>query len=252
MLIALLTDIHANREAFDACHAEAKRLGAEKFVYLGDLVGYGADPSYVVDRVAEEVAHGAVCLMGNHDLAAVRGEQGRMHSMAREAIEWTAERLDSTQVAFLAGLPFEVTSVSEAGTQTLFVHGDASSPQDFVYITGAPTAERSLEASTAHVTFCGHVHRPQLYHMAPGKPPLPFIPTANLPTPLARSRRWLSVLGSVGQPRDGNPLAAFALYDDARGVLNSIRVAYDIEGAAGKIVQAGLPEFLATRLFNGH
>jgi diadenosine tetraphosphatase ApaH/serine/threonine PP2A family protein phosphatase len=189
--------------------------------------------------------------MGNHDLAAVKGAQGRMHSMAREAIEWTAARLDPAQIGFLAGLPFEVKSVSEAGAETLFVHGDASSPEDFVYITGAPTAERSLNASTAHVTFCGHVHRPQLYHMATGKPPIPFSPTPNLPTPLARSRRWLSVLGSVGQPRDGNPLAAFALYDDARGVLNSIRIAYDIEGAARKIVQAGLPEFLAMRLFNG-
>jgi diadenosine tetraphosphatase ApaH/serine/threonine PP2A family protein phosphatase len=251
MLIALLTDIHANREAFDACHAEAKRLGAEKFVYLGDLVGYGADAPYVVDRVADDVSRGATCLMGNHDLAAVRGPQGRMHDMARAAIEWTAERLDSAQIEFLAGLPMEATRVSDAGTETLFVHGDASAPEEFIYVTGAPTAERSLNASSAHVTFCGHVHRPQLYHMAPGKPPVPFIPTPNLPTPLARSRRWLSVLGSVGQPRDGNPLAAFALYDDSRGVLNSIRIAYDIEKAARKIVQAGLPEFLAARLFNG-
>jgi diadenosine tetraphosphatase ApaH/serine/threonine PP2A family protein phosphatase len=87
--------------------------------------------------------------------------------------------------------------------------------------------------------------------MARGKPPVPFIPTANLPTPLARSRRWLAVLGSVGQPRDGNPLAAFALYDDARGDLNFIRIAYDIDKTAQKILAAGLPEFLAERLYEG-
>ena len=84
-----------------------------------------------------------------------------------------------------------------------------------------------------------------------GKPPVFFAPTTGLPTPLARSRRWLAVLGSVGQPRDGNPLAAFALYDDARGALNFIRVSYDVDDAARKILGAGLPEFLAERLFLG-
>jgi diadenosine tetraphosphatase ApaH/serine/threonine PP2A family protein phosphatase len=87
--------------------------------------------------------------------------------------------------------------------------------------------------------------------MAPAKPPIAFLPTANMPTPLARSRRWLATLGSVGQPRDGNPLAAFALYDDARGVLNFVRVPYDIDKTARKILAAGLPEFLAERLYEG-
>lgn len=251
MRIALLTDIHGNREAFDACRAEAKRLGAEKFVYLGDFVGYGADPSYIVDCVAEDFSRGAICVMGNHDLAAVRGPTTHMNSYARAAIEWTAGRLDPTQTAFLANLPFHARRVSETGTEALFVHSDASAPEDFIYITGAETAERSLNAASAHVTFCGHVHRPQLYHMAPGKPPVPFVPTAHLPTPLARSRRWLAVVGSVGQPRDGNPRAAFALYDDTRGSLNCVRVSYDIERAAQKIERAGLPEFLAERLFSG-
>ncbi len=254
MLIALLTDIHGNREAFDACRAEAKRLGAEKFVYLGDLVGYGADPSYIVDRVAEDFANGAVCIMGNHDLAAVRGPSARMNSYARAAIEWTAGRLDAAQIAFLAAQPFRASCVGEAGTAALFVHSEASAPEQFIYITDAETAEQSLNtasAASAHVTFCGHVHRPQLYHMAPGKPPIAFVPTVNLPTPLARSRRWLAVVGSVGQPRDGNPRAAFALYDDARGSLNCVRVAYDIESAARKIVAAALPEYLAERLFDG-
>ncbi len=251
MLIALLTDIHANREAFDVCRAEARRLGAEKFVYLGDLVGYGADPSYIVDCVAQDCAHGAVSLMGNHDLAAVQGPSDYMNSAAREAIEWTAAKLDSRQSAFLAAMPFTATTRNGAGVETLYVHGDASAPERFIYVTGAEVAERSLNATLAQVTFCGHVHRPQLYHMAPGKPPAPFTPTANLPTPLARSRRWLSVLGAVGQPRDGNPLAAFALYDDARGALNCVRVPYDIDKAAQKILAAGLPEFLAERLYEG-
>jgi diadenosine tetraphosphatase ApaH/serine/threonine PP2A family protein phosphatase len=251
MLIALLTDIHGNREAFDACRAEARRLGAEKFVYLGDLVGYGADPAYIVDRVAEDFARGAISLMGNHDLAAVEGPSGGMHDMARAAIEWTSNQLGAPQKAFLAAMPYTASTVNAAGAETLYVHGEASAPRRFIYVTGPEVAERSLNATSAHVTFCGHVHRPQLYHIAPGKPPQAFQPTPNLPTPLARSRRWLSVLGAVGQPRDGNPLAAFALYDDARATLTSVRLAYDIEQAAGKILAAGLPRYLAERLFGG-
>jgi diadenosine tetraphosphatase ApaH/serine/threonine PP2A family protein phosphatase len=251
MLIALLTDIHGNREAFDSCRLEARRLGAEKFVYLGDLVGYGAEPSYIVDCVAEDVARGAISLMGNHDLAAIEGASEYMNDAARSAIEWTARRLDKAQKAFLASMPYTATTVGESGAETFYVHGDASAPERFIYVTGIDTAERSLAAVNAHVTFCGHVHRPQLYHAAPGKQPAFFAPTANLPTPLARSRRWLAVLGSVGQPRDGNPLASFALYDDLRGTLNFIRVTYDVNDAARKIFAAGLPEFLAERLFLG-
>ena len=197
MLIALLTDIHANREAFDACRDEARRLGAEQFVYLGDLVGYGAEPSYIVDRIAEDFARGALGVMGNHDLSAVRGPRPHMHEMARAAIEWTAQRLDPAQSAFLAAMPMTAKTVSDAGAETLYVHAEASAPEEFIYVTGEETAERSLAATRAHVTFCGHVHRPQLYHAAPGKPPVLFIPTVNLQTPLAKSRRWLSVLGSV-------------------------------------------------------
>jgi diadenosine tetraphosphatase ApaH/serine/threonine PP2A family protein phosphatase len=256
MLIALLTDIHGNREAFDACHAEALNHGAEKFVYLGDLVGYGADPSYIVDRVAEDFAGGALCVMGNHDLAAVHGPSDRMNAPSRVAIEWTSGKLDRAQLDFLAAMPFTAKSVNqvgrnEAGLETLYVHAEASAPERFTYVTSEEVAERSLNATTAQVTFCGHVHRPQLYHRAPGKPVVAFPPTADLPTPLARSRRWLAVLGSVGQPRDGNPLAAFALYDDTCAALTSVRVPYDIETAAHKIIRAGLPDFLAERLFLG-
>jgi diadenosine tetraphosphatase ApaH/serine/threonine PP2A family protein phosphatase len=251
MLIGLLTDIHGNREAFDACRLEARRLGAEKFVYLGDLIGYGADPSYIVDCVAEDVSRGAISLMGNHDLAAVEGPSDYMNDAARAAIEWTSRRLDKAQRDFLAAMPMTATADGEGGEQAFFVHADASAPERFTYVTGVESAELSLSAVSAHVTFCGHVHRPQLYHAVAGRPPAFFAPTFNLPTPLARSRRWLAVLGSVGQPRDGNPQAAFALYDDARGTLNFIRAPYDVDSAARKILAAGLPEFLAERLFLG-
>lgn len=245
MLIAILSDIHANREAFDACMAHAGRQGAEHFVFLGDIVGYGADPSYVADQVASRVSDGAVAIIGNHDAALFEGTGG-MNAYARAAIEWTERKLDSAQKAFLTKLPLS----AEHG-DALFVHSDASQPKQWIYVSSSAEAERSLTATDKHVTFCGHVHRPQLYHMAPGKPAVCFIPSAGVGIPLARSRRWLAVLGSVGQPRDETPSAAYALFDDARGVLSYHRVPYDIEKAAAKIKAAGLPAILSARLFIG-
>jgi diadenosine tetraphosphatase ApaH/serine/threonine PP2A family protein phosphatase len=250
MLIALLTDIHSNREAFDACRDEARRLGAETFVYLGDLVGYGADPAYVVDAVAQDVARGALCVMGNHDLATVAPGSPRMNDGARRAVEWTARRLDAPQQAFLRALPFTARLAGAKGLDALFVHGEASAPQRYIYVQSSEDATISMDSTKAHVTFCGHVHRPRLYYRSPGAPAISFGPS-ELPTPLSRSRRWLATLGSVGQPRDGDPRAAFALYDLDRAVLTFRRVEYDVDTAAAKIKTGGLPAFFAERLFEG-
>ncbi|MBB4197770.1 hypothetical protein CCR94_11900 [Rhodoblastus sphagnicola] len=249
MRLALLTDIHGNREAFDACHAEARRLGAENFAYLGDLVGYGAEPAYVVDRVAEDFSRGGFGVMGNHDLAVVEPKARRMYDEARRAVEFAARQLDAAQRGFLAALPFTATRAGVSGS-VLFVHAEASFPQRFRYVQSAEDATLSMDATTAHVTFCGHVHRPMLYHRSGDAPAISFAPTET-PTPLARSRRWLATLGSVGQPRDGDPRAAFALYDLDRAILTFHRVDYDVEAAARKIVRAGLSEFFAERLFAG-
>ncbi len=246
MLIAVLSDIHGNREAFDACIGKARAMGAERLVFLGDLVGYGGDPAYIVDAVAAECAKGAISLLGNHDAAIHAGATQHMNTYARAAIEWTARQLDSAQTAFLAAMPLSATL-----EETLFVHADASAPGRFIYVASAREAERSLNATTARLTFCGHVHKPRLYHMAPDKPPAPFAPVANIATPLARSRQWLAVAGSVGQPRDENPQTGFCLYDSARAVVTFVRLGYDIEAAARKIKQAGLPLMLSARLFIG-
>jgi len=248
-MLALLTDIHGNREAFDACRAEARRLGAQTFAYLGDLVGYGAEPAYVVDRVAEDFARGGFGVTGNHDLALVEPEARRMYDEARRAIEFAAAQLDAGQQKFLADLPLTATRAGASGP-VLFVHAEAGDPRRFRYVQSAEDATLSMDATDAHVTFCGHVHRPMLYHRSGDAPAISFAPTET-PTPLARSRRWLATLGSVGQPRDGDPRAAFALYDLERGILSFHRVEYDVEAAARKILRAGLSPFFAERLFAG-
>jgi diadenosine tetraphosphatase ApaH/serine/threonine PP2A family protein phosphatase len=245
MLIALLSDIHGNREALDACLAHAARMRVDRYVFLGDYVGYGVDPGYVVDAVRRLVAEGAVALKGNHD-AAVEGSDRDMNGMARAAIAWTRGRLDPGQRAWLAGLPL----AHEEG-ERLFVHASACDPGDWEYVTGPVQAERSLRRTRARVVFCGHVHVPALYHMAEDKPAIRFDPVPGQGVPLLLTRRWLGVMGAVGQPRDGDPAAAYSLLHHERSTLTLMRVPYDVEAASRKILEAGLPEPLATRLHAG-
>lgn len=245
MLIALLADIHANREALTACLADAESVNANRYVFLGDLVGYGADPGWVVDRVAEMANSGAVVLRGNHDAAVADASEG-MVAEAQVAIGWTRSVLDAAQKAMLASLPLTV----EEG-EILFVHASACAPHTWIYMLGTREAEQSLMATRHRLTFCGHTHLPALFHATPMTPPQRHVPIEGKPTPLLEQRRWLAVLGSVGQPRDKNPAACYGLFDDARKTLTYVRVPYDAELAARKIRAAGLPELLAARLTLG-
>jgi diadenosine tetraphosphatase ApaH/serine/threonine PP2A family protein phosphatase len=245
MLTALFTDIHGNREALDACLEDAERRGAQRYVFLGDLVGYGADPGPVVDAVRLYAERGAPVLRGNHDEAALLGGEA-MSPLARTAIEWTRQQLSAEQLHFLGSLPLS----AEEGS-ALYVHANAWAPNGWGYITGPVEAERSLNRCNAHVTLCGHVHVPALYQIAPGKPAVGFTPVAGTAIPLLKQRRWLAVLPAVGQPRDGDPDAGYALFDPEQGTLTLRRVAYDIDTAARKIVAAGLPPRLASRLYEG-
>jgi diadenosine tetraphosphatase ApaH/serine/threonine PP2A family protein phosphatase len=245
VLIALLTDIHANREALDACLAHAERIGADRYVFLGDYVGYGADPGYAADLVQDYVARGAVALRGNHDDAVV-GSSARMNDMARAAIAWTRGELNERQRGFLAGLPF----THEEGGR-LFVHANAAAPQGWGYVSDRLEAARSLAATGCQSVFCGHLHVPGVYHMAPNGSVGAFTPVPDTSIALLPERRWLAVLGAVGQPRDQDPRACYALLDEDRGELSYVRVAYDVAAAARKIVDAGLPPPLAARLLKG-
>jgi hypothetical protein len=136
--IALLTDIHANREAFEACLADAERRGADRLVILGDLVGYGADPAWVVAKAKDLAAAGTIILKGNHDEAAVL-DRGGMNSDAAAAAAWTRGVLDDADKAFLRALPLEAEEEDR-----LYVHADATDPAAWHYVTDADGARRSM------------------------------------------------------------------------------------------------------------
>ncbi|MDB5555899.1 MAG: metallophosphoesterase [Rhizobium sp.] len=246
MRIAILSDIHANREAFTICLAAADAARADRLVILGDIVGYGADPVWCLDKTRELVANGAVVLRGNHDDAVAKSTQS-MNLNARLAIEWTRNQLSAEDRAFLGSLPMQVSE-----DDRLYVHASANAPEAWHYMLDADDARGHFLHSNAAVSFCGHTHQPALFSASPAGRITAFTPNATEPIPLSQQRQWLAVMGSVGQPRDGNPAAAFALYDPETRELRFQRIAYDIEAAASKIRKMGLPEALADRLFAGY
>lgn len=245
MRIGILSDIHANHLALEAALARCDALGVDRLVILGDIVGYGAEPEAAVARVMALQAQGAIVIRGNHD-AAIATPDAAMNSLARAAIDWTRPRLSAEAKGFLAGLP--MTHEIEG---MLFVHADASAPSRWNYVLDAASAHASLAATTAQLTVCGHVHRPQLYCYTATAKVVRHQPEIGVSIPLAPHRRWLAVVGAVGQPRDGNPGAGFAIIDTAARDITYLRAPYDHEAAASKIRAAGLPEQLALRLEAG-
>jgi diadenosine tetraphosphatase ApaH/serine/threonine PP2A family protein phosphatase len=245
MAIALLADIHANLEALRACLAHARSRGVTRYAFLGDLVGYGADPGPVVDLVAEHAAAGAVVIKGNHD-ASIEGGATYLNESAAYVAEWTREVLSTRQVAFLSGLPL----VARDGP-VCFVHASAAVPARWDYVDSPSAAAKSVEAAEATYIFSGHVHDQVLYTQGAGGRMVAFRPSPGSPVPTPPHRKWLAIAGSVGQPRDRNPAAAYAIADIEAGRITFHRVPYDHLAAAQRIRDEGLPASLAFRIERG-
>ncbi len=245
MKLAILSDIHANLEATDGLPGACQRQGCDEFAFLGDLVGYGADPHACLDIVRRHAENGAIVVRGNHDDAALGGLCEDMNFVARDGTYWTRQQLAADERAFLEQLPY---AVERAGR--LFVHASAAEPKKWEYIVSQKAAERCLAATRAGSVFVGHVHHPSLYFSVRNQV-MAFTPQPGVPVSLTSGRRWLAIVGSVGQPRDGNPAAAYLTFDTVLSQATFFRVPYDCMSAAAKIRAAGLPEDLATRLEHG-
>lgn len=242
MRIAILTDIHANREAFEAVLADLAGRSVNRIGILGDIVGYGPDPVWCVETVRGLVADGAFCIKGNHD-SAIANTSEHLNITALRAINWTRPLLGAEDQAFLAALPMR-----HAAGDVLFVHASANDPDDWIYVSDAGSAMPSFRVSDARVIVVGHRHVPALYSCDMGGRVKAQRVAAGLALPLIRSRRWLAVVGSVGQPRDGVAQANYAILDLAQNELTFRRVAYDVQRTVTKLRAAGLPESLAMRL----
>ena len=245
MRVALLSDIHANREALEACLEHGRARGVDAHALLGDFVGYGADAEAVVDTVMQLVAGGAIALKGNHDAAMARIDS-YFNDDARRSLELARDSLREEQHRFLADLPLVVAR--DAAT---FVHASTVNPSRWDYVDSPSAAARCSQAAGTTYTFCGHVHDQQLYFGVAGGRMSAFTPVTGVPIPMRGLRPWLAIVGSVGQPRDRNPAAAYAIFDDAKREMTFFRVAYDHAASAARIRAAGLPEALAYRVESG-
>lgn len=239
-MIAVISDIHGNLEALEAVLEDAGREGANRIICLGDVVGYGADPNMCLDRVRSEAA---AAVLGNHDAAAVDlGLSEGFNDVAKAAIRWTAETLREDNRDALRTLPF---FFAENGVR--YVHASPDEPEAWHYVQTEEEAWASLEACPEPFCFIGHSHVPFRVLVRGGR-------LSALESPVLELKpddRALVNVGSVGQPRDGDWRASYALFDEQAGRVVARRVEYDIERATRKIREAGLPEVLAARLTVG-
>lgn len=263
MRVAVLSDIHANAEAFAAVLKDMPETGVEKTVVLGDTVGYGADPEACTRAVmvlgGDEPAAGAIptelfdavepfsddlicAVMGNHDMAAF-GEEilTRMRYEAVKAVLWQRTVLSAETMSFLVARPLEVRY-----GDALFVHASPYRPETFDYILSRYEAVNAMEHVTGRLFFVGHTHDPIVYRETGT-----INPVWGEPIKLEPDVRYVVNAGSVGQPRDRDPRACYVIWDMEVDTLEFRRVEYDVEGAAQKIYDAGLPQVLGDRLFAG-
>jgi diadenosine tetraphosphatase ApaH/serine/threonine PP2A family protein phosphatase len=237
MVHAIVSDIHGNLEALEAVLSDLEQHRPASIVCLGDFVGYGASPNECIDRLRPMIEH---AVAGNHDLAACgRLKLTYFNSNAAAAASWTEQALTPGNRTYLEELPFSVH-----WRDTLLVHASPAQPEDWHYVLSPVEAMEEMQAYEEVVCFIGHSHYPGTFDRQNDRVRYTRTPEVRI----EKGHRYLVNVGSVGQPRDGDPRAAYLLYDDMARVLRHVRIEYDVPGAMKRILDAGLPRFLAERL----
>jgi predicted phosphodiesterase len=239
MRLAVLSDIHSNLPALEAVLKQVTAAGVDTLCCLGDIVGYGPFPNECIALVREQAA---AVVKGNHD-SGVLGETPPtdFNSLGQRALLWTRDRITPDHLEYLRGLPMLTT----VGPMTL-VHSSPANPGSWTYVMTMDQAREGFRAFTTDVCCIGHTHVPVVIGEDLS------INTFRAPRAIpSEPCKFLINVGSVGQPRDGDPRAAFGLLDTTAWTYELIRVEYDVEGTAAAILKAGLPEALARRLYRG-
>jgi diadenosine tetraphosphatase ApaH/serine/threonine PP2A family protein phosphatase len=245
MRYLILSDIHANIDAFEAVLEHAAGSW-DRVLVLGDLVGYGAEPNAVVDRVKALAPESVI--RGNHDKAASGIDDGSaFNHVARMAAVWTGAHLTPDNHAYIRALPMGPARIDDF---TEICHG-APFDEDH-YIFDANDAATALRSAARPLCLFGHTHLPAVFKIVDGMlEGMPLDPERHAVMPLQRGVRYLINVGSIGQPRDGDPRAGYGVLDDDARVLRTFRVPYAVEKAQQRIMAAGLPASLANRLAIG-
>ena len=240
MRYGILSDIHGNFEALQTVVGLYRDEHVENFLCLGDIVGYGANPKECIDMIRELKA---ICIAGNHDWA-VSGKLDPVYfnSVAKEAVLWTQKQLSSEDMNFLnnLGLVFK-------NDDLILAHGTLNEPELFHYIFHLADATETFHLMDRSICFIGHTHAPNIIIQKEDRARCGEALKVNV------DPRWKHIVnvGSVGQPRDRNPMATYSIYDTDTRIVEVKRTSYDIQTAQEKILKAGLPVFLAERLAVG-
>ncbi|MBQ9335779.1 MAG: metallophosphoesterase family protein [Lentisphaeria bacterium] len=266
MKYAVLSDIHANLEALSVVLAKCDEVGVDQYISLGDIVGYNANPKECLDLMR---GRNLVCAVkGNHDEYAAGGDNAieGFNPHARAAVIWTRSQLPPQDRAWLAGLPFRQTL---KGTFITAVHATLDSPDSWGYIFDEHHAQDNFSYQFTPLCFIGHSHVPVGFCKKPitsfsdrmietiqdwesrNVPEMKFGKAESVTIDLETGYKYLLNVGSVGQPRNRDPRASFAIYDSDMKTVTRYCLPYDIPSAQQKILAAGLPERLATRLAAG-
>jgi diadenosine tetraphosphatase ApaH/serine/threonine PP2A family protein phosphatase len=242
MRYAIIADIHANLAAFTAVLADVEHKGGvDEFWCLGDIVGYGPDPGPCLELLRRQ-KH--VCVAGNHDRAAIgRLETSYFNPLAATAIEWTRQKLGPEDVEYLEGLPLTLEK-----EDFLLVHGSPAEPV-LEYVVSTSIAARNFSRFQQPYCLVGHSHVPAAFKEEDGSClSVPWKPNVGM---VLHSSRMILNPGGVGQPRDGDPRASYAIYDNQSRLIRLYRIPYDIGATQDGMMQAGLPVHLITRLKEG-
>lgn len=243
MRYAILGDIHANLAALEAVLAAVDAEGIEQILQVGDVVGYGAAPKEVIEVLRER---NAVVVKGNHDAACVGELDARFFNRdARAGVRFTEGQLGRVEIQWLKDLPLVAQT-----EHCSMAHGTLHRPERFEYVQSVADAEPSLDMMEHPACFVGHTHVPVTIMRMVDDPHRTSY-TIESGVDLAESSVALVNVGSVGQPRDDDPRAAYAIYDSETKRVDMFRIDYDIEREADRITRAGLPKMLADRLFLG-
>lgn len=240
MRYALISDIHSNLEALKAVVENLEKETADKYLCLGDIVGYAANPNESIG-ILRGFADAAI--IGNHDSAAV-GDMNieGFNPLAQKAITWTADELTPENREYLRSLP-ETLSIGDC----LLVHSSPSDPLMWRYIFSIDDAKMEFHHFTERICVVGHSHQPLAFIQYKGR----VIADTGQSFEIEEGNRYIINVGSVGQPRDLDPRATYAIYDTDKNTIDIRRVEYDVHAARAKIVEAGLPEYLGDRLLEG-
>lgn len=237
MLHAIVSDVHANLEALEVVLADIEARAADAMVCLGDFVGYGASPNECLERLRPRIE---AAVLGNHDQASVDpAVLEYFNPEAATAARWTAEALSAEHADYLRALPYAVK-----WRDALLVHASPTEPAEWNYVFTPSEAVGEMAHCEESLCFVGHSHYPGTFELDGARAAY----TRDSRVTGRRDRRYLVVVPSVGQPRDGDPRAGYLLWDDAAWSFEHVRLEYDLEGAMRRIRAAGLPAHLADRL----